>query len=170
MEKSYNIIAVELLGLFRCGYGLEQGCAKAQINMSELAICMRENTELNAIVCRRFDITVDKLENCPTMPTDDEIALREKARRLGIKYAGTMGVAKLKQAIEAAECPPASGVDNDPPANNDGSDSDGGNENNGGEELPITTDAPDPELENCPTMPTDDEIDANKGSDNSAEV
>lgn len=105
MEKSYNIIAVKLLESLRCGYGLNQAMRKVGIEKSELAICLTKKAELAKLVETRFKITVESLskDEPDTQNALDEEELREKARKLGIRYAGTLGIEKLKAQIEAAE-------------------------------------------------------------------
>lgn len=105
MEKSYNVIAVKLLDALRCGYGLNQAMRKVEIEKSELAICLNRNPELAKLVSERFKITVESLsqDEPNTQNALDEEELREKARKLGIRYAGTLGIEKLKAQIEAVE-------------------------------------------------------------------
>ena len=103
MDKSYNIVAKELLDLVKSGYGITQAMRKLDINNSDLVVCLNKNTELASVCKDRFNVTVDGLA-LKTNQTDDEKAqLRARAEQLGLHPHSQLGVAKLKKMIEDKE-------------------------------------------------------------------
>lgn len=103
MDKSYNIIAAELLDLVKTGWGITQACRKLEINNSDLVVCLNKNPELAAAVKERFNITAAGLTIITNKDEDERAKLRARAEQLGLKPHSQLGVAKLKKLIETAE-------------------------------------------------------------------
>ena len=116
-KKSYNVVALDLLKMYKHGVGLHQGMRKAGITEEELAICMGKNAELNTLIETKFNITVAQIQEKQDNTVSELEALRTKAVQLGVKNATIMGMDKLKLRIEEKEAEIAaqqqSDVDND---------------------------------------------------------
>ncbi len=116
-KKSYNVVALDLLKMYKQGVGLHQGMRKADITEEELAICMGKNAELNTLIETKFNITAAQIQEKQDNTVSELEALRTKAVQLGVKNATIMGMDKLKLRIEEKEAEIAaqqqSDVDND---------------------------------------------------------
>lgn len=175
MEKSYNIIAVKLLDALRCGFGLNQAMRKVGIDKSELAICLTKKAELAKVVSERFKITVESLnqDEPKTKNALDEEELREKARKLGIRYAGTLGIEKLKAQIEAAETAATQPAQPNPEPNTPAPDANGAaddaganvNDDGGAGNDPTGQDEPSTQNADNPNGAADDAGTGNVGGD-----
>ena len=114
MDKSYNIVATELLDLVKSGFGITQAMRKLDINNSDLVVCLNKNAALANVCKERFNITVDGLA-VKTDKTDDEKAqLRARAEQLGLNPHSQLGVAKLKKLIEEKEAELAAAANTQP--------------------------------------------------------
>lgn len=102
-KKSYNVVALDLLKMYKQGVGLHQGMRKADITEEELAICMGKNAELNKLVETKFNITAAQIQEKQDNTVSELEALRAKAVQLGVKNATIMGMDKLKLRIEEKE-------------------------------------------------------------------
>lgn len=102
-KKSYNVVALDLLKMYKHGVGLHQGMRKADITEEELAICMGKNAELNTLVETKFNITAAQIQEKQDNTVSELEALRAKAVQLGVKNATIMGMDKLKLRIEEKE-------------------------------------------------------------------
>ena len=102
-KKSYNVVALDLLKMYKQGVGLHQGMRKADITEEELAICMGKNAELNKLVETKFNITAAQIQEKQDNTVSELEALRTKAAQLGIKNAAITGMDKLKARIEEKE-------------------------------------------------------------------
>lgn len=103
MEKSYNIVAAELLDLIKQGYGITQAMRKIEITNAELVICLNKNTELARFCKDRFNIEADGLAVKTEQGEDEKAQLRARCEQLGLKPHTQAGVAKLKKMIEEKE-------------------------------------------------------------------
>lgn len=102
-KKSYNVVALDLLKMYKQGVGLHQGMRKAGITEEELALCMDKNKELAKCVENKFNITVAQIQEKKDNSVSELDALREKAAKLGVKNSALMGAEKLKLRIEEKE-------------------------------------------------------------------
>lgn len=151
MDKSYNIIAAELLDLVKTGWGITQACRKLEINNSDLVVCLNRNAELATAVKERFNITADGLSIKTNKDEDERAKLRARAEQLGLKPHSQLGVAKLKKLIETAEAeiagknkqPDAPQVADETPKDTDVPAADDNSENPNDDAAPENTDAPD---------------------------
>ena len=111
MEKSYNIVAAELLDLIKQGYGITQAMRKIEITNAELVICLNKNAELARFCKDRFNIEADGLAVKTEQGEDEKAQLRARCEQLGLKPHTQAGVAKLKKMIEEKEAELAAAVD-----------------------------------------------------------
>ena len=111
MEKSYNIVAAELLDLIKQGYGITQAMRKIEITNSELVICLNKNAELARFCKDRFNIEADGLAVKTEQGEDEKAQLRARCEQLGLKPHTQAGVAKLKKMIEEKEAELAAAAD-----------------------------------------------------------
>lgn len=111
MDKSYNIVATELLGLVKSGFGITQAMRKLDINNSDLVVCLNKNAALANICKEKFNITVDGLAVKTTKTDDEKAQLRARAEQLGLNPHSQLGVAKLKKLIEDKEAELAAAAD-----------------------------------------------------------
>ena len=102
-KKSYNVVALDLLKMYKQGVGLHQGMRKADITEEELAICMGKNAELNTLVETKFNITAAQIQEKQDNTVSELEELRARAVQLGVKNATIMGMDKLKLRIEEKE-------------------------------------------------------------------
>lgn len=111
MEKSYNIVAAELLDLIKQGYGITQAMRKIEITNAELVICLNKNAELARFCKDRFNIEADGLAVKTEQGEDEKAQLRARCEQLGLKPHTQAGVAKLKKMIEEKEAELAAAAD-----------------------------------------------------------
>ena len=111
MEKSYNIVAAELLNLIKQGYGITQAMRKIEITNAELVICLNKNAELARFCKDRFNIEADGLAVKTEQGEDEKAQLRARCEQLGLKPHPQAGVAKLKKMIEEKEAELAAAAD-----------------------------------------------------------
>lgn len=111
MEKSYNIVAAELLNLIKQGYGITQAMRKIEITNAELVICLNKNAELARFCKDRFNIEADGLAVKTEQGEDEKAQLRARCEQLGLKPHTQAGVAKLKKMIEEKEAELAAAAD-----------------------------------------------------------
>lgn len=111
MDKSYNIVATELLDLVKSGFGITQAMRKLDINNSDLVVCLNKNAALANICKEKFNITVDGLAVKTTKTDDEKAQLRARAEQLGLNPHSQLGVAKLKKLIEDKEAELAAAAD-----------------------------------------------------------